>query len=100
MSLRVGNSFDPVSRSFSGSVSCLDVDGRRAVIGAVGQVTTSPPGTSGPATLVAVIQDGVTAADGYDRGEIVSGSTPPVCASELTPSSSFSDFEFVVNDAP
>jgi hypothetical protein len=102
MNLRAGNSFDPVSRSFGGTVTCLEVDGRQAVIGAVGQVTTSPPGTSNPATLLALVVDGVTAADEFEVGEIVSGSTPPNCATATfgSPSEAQDWFEFVVNDAP
>jgi hypothetical protein len=101
MGLRTGSSFDPVSRSFGGTVTCLEVDGRRAVIGAVGQVTTSPPGTSSPATLLAMVEDGVTAVDKYDVNEIVSGSTPPDCSTaQFDSPSDISEFEFVVNDAP
>jgi hypothetical protein len=102
MGLTVGNSFDPVSRHFGGTVTCLEVDGRRAVIGAVGQVTTSPPGTSAPATLLALVVDGVTAADQFEVHDIVSGSTPPDCeAAEFTsPTEVQTSFEFVVNDAP
>ena len=102
MNLRTGSSFDPVSRAFSGAVSCLEVDGRRAVIGAVGQVTTSPSGTIQPATLLALVVDGVTAGDENDVNDIVLGSTPPDCAAaEFTsPGPVGTQFEFVVNDAP
>jgi hypothetical protein len=96
-----GNSFDPVSRQFGGTVTCLEVNGRQAVIGAVGQLRTTPPGTTQPATVLAWLGDGVTGVDRYERKDVVLGSTPPDCAAaEFNSPTNFSEFEFVVNDAP
>jgi hypothetical protein len=100
MHLRTGNSFDPVSTSFSGFVTCLAVDGRRAAVGAVGQRTQSPGGTT-PATLLATIEDGRANTDTQDEGPLVAGSTPPDCESASFDNQGpvIESFEFVVNDA-
>lgn len=100
MSRRFGNSFDPVSTSFQGVVTCLEVDGRRAVIGAVGEVKTSPSGTTHSASLLALAVDGVTGADAFATQEYGPPS-PPNCETAQfgEPTEVQNWFEWVVNDA-
>ena len=100
MSQRKGNSFDPVSTSFQGIVTCLEVDGRRAVIGAVGDVTTSPSGSTSPASLLVLAVDGVTGADAYATKDYGPASPPSCGTAEFGEPNQVQDwFEWVVNDA-
>jgi hypothetical protein len=97
---QTGNSFDPVSRHFAGTVTCLEVDGRRAVIGSVGEVKTSPSGTTAPASLLVLAVDGVTAADAYAVKDYGPGSPPNCDTAEFGEPGQVQDsFEWVVNDA-
>jgi hypothetical protein len=97
---RVGNSFDPVSTSFQGNVTCLEVDGRRAVVGAVGEVETSPSGTTSPASLLVLAVDGVTGADAYTTQNYGPASPPNCETAEFREPNQVQDwFEWVVNDA-
>jgi hypothetical protein len=63
---------------FSGSVTCLRVQGSHAVVGAVGTIQPN----SQPATGVFEIEDGGAGADDQVASNVVVGSsTPPDCAS-------------------
>jgi hypothetical protein len=91
------------SFTFTGFVTCLAVDGRRAAIGAVGHLFTTPPGETTPATALVTLVDGH--ATDWDSVGIESepGSTPPDCAGasfdDQSPYDSFWGRDFVVNDA-
>jgi hypothetical protein len=93
-----GNSFDPVSRQFRGIVTCLEVDGRRAVIGAVGEIEEHPSGTTYSAARLVLAVDGVAAADAY---AVQDSASPPNCetAEFGEPGRLQDSFEWVVNDA-
>lgn len=101
MSVTFGNSFAQESYGFRGVVTCLDVDGRTAAVGAVGERTDEPGSLKRPATMLARIEDRVTASDQFYAGEPSFGSTPPDCGDAAfgTPSGAQDWFEFVVNDA-
>lgn len=88
---------------FTGTVTCLRVQGNRAVVGGVGIDRAGSP-----ATAIFVIQDGGagtgSAGDGFKFGENA-GSTPPDCASEtftgLTSGNNSTEISSVaVYDAP
>lgn len=87
--------------NFTGDVTCLAVDGRSAVIGAVG-FETIPGMPQRPATLLVYIIDGHL--NNWDRygDQVTLGSSPPDCATTNLPQQFESDTDhstFVVNDA-
>lgn len=96
-----GTGGGPTLTTFSGSITCLVVDGKRAAAGAVGNWRTGsdPPR---PGTILLLVEDRVAQTD---RGHTThtDGSTPPNCAG-----ASFAnlgefiipDHEMIVNDAP
>jgi hypothetical protein len=97
---RRGNSFDPVSTSYQGTVTCLEVDGRRAVIGSVGELKTDPSGTTRTVSLLVLAVDGVTAADAYATQGYGPASPPNCKTAEFgEPTEVQTWFEWVVNDA-
>jgi hypothetical protein len=75
-----GGAFGP-SFDFTGFVTCLAVNGRRAAIGSVGRLITTPPGgSSTPATSIVTVEDGQIAGEDTVRVVRTAGSTPPDCA--------------------
>jgi hypothetical protein len=87
--------------TFEGAVTCLEVDGRRAVVGAVGEWTVFwPTVTTKPGSMLALVVDGVTLADRFATNPPSEGSAPPGCeAAQFGPGQTADPFEFVVNDA-
>lgn len=101
MNRREGSSWSQTWWSFQGSVTCLEVNRRRAVIGAVGERIDDPGGTTSPARMLALVEDGVTGSDRFAVTDASTGSTPPDCktAEFGSPTQSPQQFEWVVNDA-
>jgi hypothetical protein len=97
-----GSSWEPYSWHFGGDVTCLAVDGQRAVIGAVGTRSGGPDDTTVPATMRIVVVDGRTQRDRYADEFPQQGSTPPACDAPGLgePFELDEQHEFVVNDAP
>lgn len=90
---------DQTERTFtSDEITCMDVDGPRAVVGAVGILHTEPSGEDQLTSALVTIVDGRTQADSYS---LTSPSNVSFCADasfdNQTPLGS--QFEFVVNDA-
>jgi hypothetical protein len=91
--------FDP-SRDFSGTVTCLAVDGSRAAVGAVGKWTQSGAPDRNATFLITVV-DGRTQEDTYNEIE-TAGSAPPNCATaSFANQNTLIDptADFIVNDA-
>jgi hypothetical protein len=91
----------PTPTSFTGSISCLAVDGNRAAAGAVGNWRTGsdPPR---PGTLLLTIEDRVAQTD-TAHTIFTDGSTPPNCAGASFANQGefiIPDHEMIVNDAP
>ncbi len=91
------------STRFTGFVTCLEVDGNRAAIGAVGQETDSPSGEKRDATLLLTVEDaGFEGTDTVGDRRPVLGRTPPDCEGASfagnVPAGPGSDF--TVLDAP
>jgi hypothetical protein len=95
-----GSSFDPVSRGFTGRVTCLQVDGSRAAVVAVGTMRTDPGGEETPMVSTAIVLDGRAREDKLLRTNIA-GTTAPACSTVTgTPTETISpEFDFIVNDA-
>jgi hypothetical protein len=90
---------DQTERTFtSDEITCMDVDGTRAVVAAVGIVHTEPSGEDNLTSTVATIVDGRTQVDTFNK---VSPSNVSFCsdASFDNQTALGSQFEFVVNDA-
>jgi hypothetical protein len=90
---------DQTERTFtSDEITCMEVDGTRAAIGAVGILHLEPSGEDHLASTLATIVDGRTQVDTYHRE---SPSNVSFCsdASFDNQTSLSSQFEFVVNDA-
>lgn len=93
------SSLDP-PRLFSGTVTCLAINGSRAAVGAVGTWRQQGSPDSN-ATFLITIVDGRTEEDTYHEVE-TAGSAPPDCASASFDHQShliIPTFEFIVNDA-
>jgi hypothetical protein len=89
-------------QAFTGSVTCLLVQGNRATVGAVGNVPGQPEAKE---TMVTTIVDGGPSGTDTVHPIIAAGTTPPSCASASFASQTNVTFgpyagELIVNDAP
>jgi hypothetical protein len=101
LSWHTGPSFDQYSHDFLGIVTCLDVEGTRAAVVAVGAIKHSSGEPDTPTVSTAIIVDGRTQGDAILDRDIRDTTTPPDC-DELTgnpPGPIAPEHELIVNDA-
>jgi hypothetical protein len=104
MTWRRSGGFDPVSYSYTGFVTCVDVEGSSAVVASLGQLRESPPNepsTESLASMVMTVEDGHQAADTVGWLNPGSASESYPCDPDYVdfPGPIPAEYEFVVNDA-
>jgi hypothetical protein len=85
--------------SFTGYVTCLEVDGNRAAVGAIGQQFVTPPGETTTASMLLTLEDGgLNGEDTFGRHPGTSACAEASFESQV--SLSDQQMHVVVNDAP